>query len=171
MAQKLTGRIQISNDTRILYNTLEFRMVKGGEDFVAYKDLTAAIGGRDVQGEARGILNTARKRLNREHGVLTTVVTNLGVQRTTDVTAYVASTKTRIGRLARRTTQDAVCALSANNISNEQRVGAYVELSLMGGIEMLTKPKARKQIEGKIDAAAPKELPTVETLKAQFVKE
>lgn len=171
MAQKLTGRIQISNDTRILFNVLESRIVKGGEDVIPYKDLTAAIGDRDVQTEARGILNTARKRLNREYGVLTTVVTNVGIQRTSDVSAYLASTTTKIGCMARRRTQDAVCALSSPDVSNEQRVGAYVEMAILGGIELLTKPKAHKQIEGKIDIAAPKELPTVEALRAQFVKE
>lgn len=162
------GRLEMHQDTRLLIAYLTQRFVKEGQGFVSYAELTAALGGRDVQKEARGLLMTARRTVNREHGVLLEAVSNEGLSRQRDVAAYLDKGKRRIGRAARRQSAAAICALDSNGIDNEARTKACLELSLLGAIAMLTQPKARKQIEGKIEASAPKELPTAETLRAQF---
>lgn len=170
MAKQLMGRLEMHQDTRLLIAYLTERFVKEGKDFVAYADLTAALGGRDVQHEARGLLMTARRHLNREHGLILVAVPNEGLGRESDVAAYLDKGKRQIGRAARKRSTEALNAIDNDAIDNEMRKRACMELSLLGAIAMLTLPKARKQIEHKIQADAPKELPTADTLRAQFEK-
>ena len=170
MTKQLMRRLEMHQDTRLLIAYLTERFVKEQADFVAYADLTAALGGRDVQKEARGILTTARHSLNRDHQIILEAVSNEGLRREKDVPAYLAKGRQRLGRAARRRSKAALNALDGNNIDNEGRKQACMELSVLGAIFMLTQPKALRQIEGKVDAAAPKELPTADTLRAQFEK-
>lgn len=165
---KPMGRLEMHNDTRILIAYLVERVVKEGKDFVSYGELTAAIGGRDVQKEARGLLGTARKILNSEQGVLLEALANEGLVRQRDVGQYLGKVKKHIGRCASRSTAQALSALAADGLDNEGRKKACLELSLLGTIRMMTQPKALKQIEGLVSPDAPKELPTADTLRAQF---
>jgi hypothetical protein len=71
---------ELSIDTQ----TLERLLASAGiGDIVPYADLSTAIG-RDVQADARGCLNTARKRLHKHSRVVFGVVTNVGIKRLND---------------------------------------------------------------------------------------
>lgn len=168
MAKQLMGRLEMHADTRLLIAYLRERFVKAANDFVSYADLTAAIGGRDVQKEARGLLMTARKHLNHNDGVLLIAIHGEGLSREMKIGAYLDHHKRRIGRQARQKAANAVAALELDGVTNEERRSACLELSMLSAIAALTQPKARKQIEGRINANNPKELPTAETLMAQF---
>jgi hypothetical protein len=52
---------EMSTDARVLYNVIVKGFTKDGRDFLGYPELSAVIGGRDVQKEARGLLQTARR--------------------------------------------------------------------------------------------------------------
>lgn len=170
MAKQLMGRLEMHQDTRLLIAYLTERFVKEGKDFVSYADLTAAIGGRDVQREARGLLTTARKHLNREHGIILEAVPNEGMRRERDIPVWLGKGRKQMGRAARKRSATALNALADNSLDNAAKKRACMELSLLGAIAMLTQPKALKQIEAKVDTSSPKELPTADTLKAQFDK-
>lgn len=170
MTKKLMGRLEMHQDTRLLLAHLVQRFVRDGVEFVSWQELTAAIGGRSVQQEARGLLMTARRQLNRDEGIILEALPGEGLIRQRDVGEYLDKAKRAIGRAARKKSNAALAALDANGIDNEGRKRACLELSLLGAITMLTQPKARKQIEGKVVAESPKELPTADTLRAQFEK-
>lgn len=170
MQRKMMGRLEMHGDTRLLIAYLTERFVKEKADFSAYRDLSAAIGGRDVQKEARSLLASARRHLVHEHGILLVAVPKEGLRRERDVGEYLAGTKKHIGRVARRKLGHAAAALEGDGVTNEERIKACMEASLLGAILRFTEPKARKLIEGKIEASAPKELPTAETIRAQFEK-
>lgn len=168
MAKKPMGRLEMHQDTRLLLAHLVQRFVRDGAEFVSWGELTAAIGGRSVQREARGLLMTARRQLNRDEGILLEALPGEGLSRQRDIGEYLDKAKRAIGRAARKKSNAALAALDTNGIDNESRKRACLELSLLGAITMLTQPKARKQIEGKVAAESPKELPTADTLRAQF---
>lgn len=168
MTKKPMGRLEMHQDTRLLLAHLVQRFVRDGVEFVSWQELTAAIGGRSVQQEARGLLMTARRQLNRDEGIILEALPGEGLSRQRDIGEYLDKAKRAIGRAARKKSNAALAALDTNGIDNESRKRACLELSLLGAITMLTQPKARKQIEGKVAAESPKELPTADTLRAQF---
>lgn len=156
---------EMSSDRRILYNVIESHMVKGGEDFISYADLSKAIGGRDVQGEARGLLIGARKDVERDHGLLIEVVASEGLKRTKEVNGVLERQIRHVGRTTRRQIRRAVNAMSTNGITNDEKILVNTNLSRLGVIEQFTHPKAAKAIEAKVRANEAKELPFAETLR------
>lgn len=168
--KKLMGRLEMHADTRILLAYLRERFVKEKEEFVAYVDLTAAIGGRDVQKEARGLLGTARRHLWKEDGVVLRALSNEGLERESKMSEFRDRKTAQHGRLARRSSAQMASWLERTDVSNEDRKDGMVGLAVWSAISHFATPKARRAIEGKIDSAAPKELPTAETLRAQFEK-
>jgi len=156
---------EMSTDARILYDVLVSRMVKGGEDFVPYTDLTKVIGGRNVQNGARGLLYTARKNVERDYNLLLESVRSEGVKKVQVLSGVVEGTVRHIGRMSRRTVSRVVNAAADRDMSNDERVEVGVQLSLLGAIQQFTKPKARKLLEGKVKANESKELPTADTIR------
>lgn len=167
MTQKVTRRTigEMSNDARILANFLSRELIDEAKEFVAYGDLSAAIGGSDVRGRYNYLLRTARRAVEREHHILTECVRGEGIKRTTAVAAMLAATKSHVGRTARRSIKRAAGVMAAAEIPNNERVAACVEISCLGAIELFTRRRARLQIEGKIAAEKPQELATTETLR------
>ena len=168
MAKSPMGRLEMHADTRILIAFLRSKFVAAKSDFVSYADLTAAIGGRNVQTEARGLLATARRTINREDGVLLIAIQGEGIARETDLPAYLDKTKRHLGRLCRRRSDSAMNVLARNGVDNEQKLKAYADLSLLGAMQVLTQPKARRCIEAAMDTQLPALLPTTTALRAQF---
>jgi len=156
---------EMSTDARILYDVLVSRMVKGSEDFVPYADLTKAIGGRNVQNRARGLLCTARKNVERDYNLLLESVRSEGVKKVQVLSGVVEGTVRHIGRMSRRTVSRVVNAAADRDMSNDERVEVGVQLSLLGAIQQFTRPKARKLLEGKVKANESKELPTADTIR------
>ena len=156
---------EMSTDARILYDVLVSRMVKGGEDFVSYADLTKAIGGRNVQNGARGLLCTARKNIERDYNLLLESVRSEGVKKVEVLSGVVEGTVRHIGRMSRRTVSRVVNAAADRDMSNDERVEVGVQLSLLGAIQQFTRPKARKLLEGKVKANESKELSTADTIR------
>ncbi len=155
---------EISTDARILINVLEKRMIKEGDEFVSYEDLSKAIG-RDVRNGARGILQTARRHIQGDHGVIIRSVRGEGIKKTSDYAGVMDSTSKGISRKAKRTMKEVVNAVAGKELSNEQQIGVNARLSQLGAIMLFSKPKATKKLESAVTQNANNELPTAETLK------
>lgn len=156
---------EMSNDTRILCNVLESRLVKNGEDLVSYADLSAAIGGRDVRREAKGLLRTARNRVQQDNNVLIEVVAGVGVKLSNAYAGTLMDATKRIVRKARRETRRVVNAMVGKELSNEEKIAVSTNLSVLGAVAMFGKTSSVKQIEAKVIENAAKELPTSDTLR------
>jgi len=155
---------EMSTDARILYNVLEQRIVKGGEEQIAYDDLSRAIG-RDVRTVGRGVLLTARRNIERDHSIVLECVTKEGVRRTTALSGVLSGTTRRIGKLARRNTARVINAATKADMPNDERVQVATEASILGAIAQFAKPKSRRLIEAKVRENKAAELPTAETLR------
>jgi hypothetical protein len=154
------GPFEISSDTRILYNVLEKGLIKEGRDIVSYKELSAAIG-RDVQGEARGILGTARKLIKRQHKILLEAVTNEGIKKTEDYEGALDKSRNHIRRTARHTIIDVGQALNGQPINPT----IAAKISTMNAMMLFAGPKIPQKLIDKIEQEKLKELSTVETLR------
>ena len=154
---------ELHTDTRILINVLESNLVKGGKDTVSYQELSAAIA-RNVQNGARGLLNTARKHIEQEHGITLVCIKGQGVKKTNDLTGLLDQTTHHISRTSRKSVKRVLNAMPNIELSNTDRTAINARLSQLGAISMFAKPSSTKVIEGKV-AELQKELPTAETLR------
>lgn len=175
MAESQTTRkapkFEPSTDRRILANTLKKAFVDEGKEVISYAELTAAIGGRDVQGKARCLLNGARTDLARDYHILTHVVRNEGIRISLDPPGCLSERIEHIRRCANKGAKHAGYAIAKDGLDNEQKRGILACVGQFGAIRQFATDKARKQIEGKIDEKAPTELPllpTIDAVRAQF---
>ena len=77
----------MSTDTRILIDILEKALIKEANRSISYAELSSAIG-RDVQGNARGLLKTARKHVEKENHIIIDTVRNEGLEVTEEYIGY-----------------------------------------------------------------------------------
>ena len=152
-------------DTRILYDFIVLKLVKEKEAFLSYAQLNASIGGRDVQGDAYGMLRTARKRVDKDFHLLIETVNREGIKKSESVYGALERTIKHIGRSSRRTSKRVVNAMVDREMDDEQRIKAGIGLSVLGALEQFSKPKAQKLLEVKVRENQAKELPTAETLR------
>ena len=120
---------QASGDAKILVHVL--REVEVG-DVVSYSKLTAAIA-RDVQNDARSVLETARQIVQREDKMIFDAVRGIGLKRLTDDEIVGLSDRTRehVRRSARRVVKKMVC-VDYVNLTPEKQVQHNTALSMFG---------------------------------------
>ena len=162
-----------STDRLILANMLKKIFDEDGKDFISYADLSHAIGGRNVQGEARGLLNGARNDFTRDHHRITVAVRSQGIRCSADPAGCLQAHVAHIRRTARKSVKQAGYALSHTGLDNAQKCGLLTHVAQLGAITQFAGDKARKQIAGKIDQAAPERLallPTLDAVRTQFAK-
>lgn len=122
-------------------------------DVLAYSDMTIALGGRDVQGEARCYLQTARRYMEREENVTFLVIRNVGLQRATDAEAIgqAADGIHKIRRAASRSMQTAACA-DYGRLSEPEKTKHNVVFSLLGALRHATTSRRMRKLEEKVQA-------------------
>lgn len=156
---------EISVDAQHLAKRLE--TVKPGE-VVGYQELSALIK-RDVQGVAAGILNTARKLIQREQRAVFASVRGVGLKRLDDagIVSQGQAAVAGIHRAARRNSRKLGCA-EYERLSASDRVKFNASACLLGTLELATKPSRIKSLSSAVESAA-KQLPTADVL-ALFAK-
>ncbi|MHC4720362.1 MAG: hypothetical protein ACYSYT_07790 [Planctomycetota bacterium] len=155
---------EMHTDTRILYNMLESCLIKNGDDEVAYESLNKAIG-RNVQGDGRGLLMTARKRIEKEYGVLIECIAGVGLKLTNDYAGVKDRAVSHIRRQASRTRKRILNAVVDKTLDPTAQADVAIGLSTLGVLELCSKPSAVKKLGAYIESHGRKELPTAETLK------
>lgn len=156
---------EMSADARILYDFIIKRLLKDKVDSIGYAELSAAIGGRDVRGDAHGILATARRNVEKDHEMLIETVRGEGIRQSRAVSGVLEQTVKHIGRVSRRASSRVVNAASHQEMTEQERVQVGVQLSVLGVIMQCSRAKAQKVLEAKVRANQAKELPTAETLR------
>lgn len=151
---------ELSTDTRILYNVLEKGLIKDSREIVPYSELSEAIQ-RDVQDGARGILQTARRHIQKEHRVLLEPVINVGIKKTDDCEGVIDRCLGHVNRTVRRKSKE------VNNAINDMEIDSSLaaKLSIAGLTELLTKRKAQKKLKAVLEERKIKEISTNEALK------
>jgi hypothetical protein len=156
---------EMHTDTRILRNLLEVALVKEGRTEVSYEELSAGIS-RNVQKEARGLLATARKHIEREHGLLLEPIFGVGLKVTNDYAGVVAKQTSHFRRISNRTIKRVLNATTGKDLDPEQRRRMLAGVSVLGAIRLCAQPKSTKKLNEYLSATdKQKELPTAETLR------
>lgn len=153
----------ISIDTKTVVNVLKDIPVGG---FIEYDTISSSIG-RNVQGVARGVLESARRICEREYNIVFGVVLNKGLRHLTDEeTAKLARPWfDHVRRGSRRTARRIASIKDGASISQEAMREQFTGLSLIGALVHMTTGKKIARLEGKVEEAA-RELPLQKTLDA-----
>lgn len=153
---------EVSADTLALEH--ELLTVEVG-DTVVYKQLSAVIG-RNTQGNARGVLTSARRRVLRDHGALFESVIGTGLKRLDDVgkVQAAAAVLPKMRRLAKRGRQKAASVDNFEALPNELKVSHNVTMAMLGAIDYAARPSTTKKLEACIGTSGA--LPTVAMLDA-----
>jgi hypothetical protein len=154
-------RFEASSDTRFIDQTLG--KAEPGQT-ITYTELSDAIG-RDVRKHARSSLMSAlRMQLN--EGRVFEAIANEGYRRLTDqeiIKTQAAKGLSRISRTARKTARKVACA-EFQKLSNDDKVAHNTQLSMLGAVGQMTKPKAMIAVEKAVRDKG-NELPIGDTLR------
>lgn len=126
---------------------VEFLRQHRDKGLITYAAIATATG-RDVTGGDRYILQSARRRLERE-GTIFVVDTGKGLRRATDDQLATLSTDAPISRTRRiaKVARKRQRAVNVQNLSAEQRATFYVGRAVLGAIEQATRKALRNQLQ------------------------
>lgn len=145
---------ELSIDTQTLERRLA--MVNIG-NFISYADLTASIG-RNVQGDARGTLNSARRRLLKSLHILFEPVFNEGLKRLDD-RGKVGSGRSHV-RKAHRQAKMAIAKTTAVDrfdlMPEELKHEHNMVLATAGAMKSMTSEPAQKKLAAAITDTKPR---------------
>lgn len=162
-----TRRVTIAEmhtDTRILYNVMESKFIKNKQAEISYEELSSSIG-RNVQMNARGLLSTARKRIEKDFQIVIEPVMNEGLRGTTDYAGIGGKTNAHLHRHSQKHRKRILNAITGKELSPEQILPLAVELSKLGATALFTRRQTPKQLTAYIQEHNILELPTQQTLK------
>lgn len=137
---------ELAPETRVIAGRLG-RLQPG--ETVSYDELTQLIG-RDVTGSARHILESARKRAEREQGIALGCVRSEGIKRLEDehITDIGDDAIVRMRRQSKRASRRMLNA--AQQVGPELSVKVHARASVLGAIALCANDKRTKQIEQQI---------------------
>jgi|6_EtaG_2_1085325.scaffolds.fasta_scaffold00659_14 hypothetical protein len=168
---------EISVEARLLYARL--KEVSIGE-VILYTEL-AAIGGRPMKTdedtgklidrrfplELYGALSTARRRAQKDDGIILDAVYGEGLKRLNDHEIVGTSQRYIDGtrRASRRASKRLACVADFDSLPAEDKVHHNTFMSLFGALAVITRAKSVKKLEGHVQQAH-EQLPLVKTLEA-----
>lgn len=158
---------QISQDSRLLIMTLK---AAGIGDIITDRQLEDAIG-KSLR-DAPGPLQTAFKRLMRDENMVFGRIRKVGYQRLADsqIVASGASDAERIRRQANRSVERQM-KVDFDRLTTADKTQFTTQVSVMGSIAMMTKPKSLARVADAASKAGRPELPISETLRMFANKE
>ena len=153
-----------SVETNQLMEALRKAVSENRSEPIAYDELSNLIG-RNVQGDGRGYLDSARRGIEQETGRLFGVVRKVGVKLLdpSEQATIAPDATTRIGRTAKRAiTRGAL--VQTDKLSSAERLTHNAALSAMGVMYLASRPKSLAKI-AEVAAAATDTLPVGDTLR------
>jgi hypothetical protein len=141
---------QISVDAQILVKTLS--EVKIGQE-ITYEQLSKEIG-RDLRNGCSGILQTARNRVFRDHGIHFCVIRGVGLRRSDNHDKVIAASSRfkRVKTQSRKGIAE-LASVDYEQLSNEDRVKHNSALAQWSVFQHMLTPKAEKLLSKKISEA------------------
>ena len=140
--------IEISQDTRVLAARLS---KVEPEQTVKYESLSVLIG-RDVRGRSRYVLSSARRMVEREHGIVFGAVMGVGLKRLLpeQIPAVGESAIKSISRKAGRASRTMLRGTEGKTLDNESKIKLHATLAGLGVIRQFSKKKAIEKIESAV---------------------
>lgn len=151
---------ELSVDAQVLAKRLQ--AVKPGE-VVTYSELSGLIK-RDVQQEAASVLASARRVTQREHRAVFGAVIKVGLKRldSAGIVGFGEAGIAKMHRVSRRTSRALACA-EYETLTNADKVRFNTSASLLGAMELATKPSRIRALSDAVARASDK-LPTAQVL-------
>lgn len=139
---------QISVDTQLIVDRLEKANVG---DRITYQEMGKIIQ-RDVQNEARCILDSARRILMNQKRVVFETVRMEGIKRLADneLVHTGENTRTQIRRITRRGLKKLACVQNFDGLTNVEKIKHNTEASVLGMLHQMSKPKTAARIESRV---------------------
>jgi len=145
MSKKDRAMFELSTDTRALVDRLRSVEV---DEAVSYSTLSELIG-QDVTKKARGLLESARRILQRDERMVFDVQRRVGLVRMTD--SGIARSGSRdiehVGRTARKMARRLSCVAAYDILSAEDKVRHNAGLTVAAVVDYVTKPRQVRAIE------------------------
>jgi hypothetical protein len=134
-------------------------------ELIAYDELNQLIG-QDVQGEARHILQSARRICQREYQVVTDAERNLGIKRATDIELTNSGLRlfTHIRRAAKRGIDRVTSVSDFNALPDAEKIRHNATVSALALVQAMTRPKSIDRIAGAVNTENTGQLPIARTL-------
>lgn len=123
-------------------------------DEVSYEELSALAMG-DITEEKRFALQTARKALMHEKGMVFECIVGIGVKRLNDseIIRTGENTLGRIHRLSHRGLEKLSC-VNYDNLKPREQIEHNARFSALGALHHVTKPNQIKRLQGAVEKAA-----------------
>jgi len=139
-------------------------------ELVTYSELSGMIG-RNIQGDARHVLSSARRVVLRENEIAFDVVENEGLRRMTDdeLAESYHPALSKIRRTARKAARVVACA-DMGKLSPDKQRAVSAGLSAVGAIELFTSAKNVRKIEDSVKPSAIPQKVNVEELSRLFAR-
>jgi hypothetical protein len=140
------------------------KQMKPGDVF-SYRECNKLIG-QDVQGEARHILQSARRICQREYQVVTDAQANVGIRRATDVelTNSGLSIFSRMRRAARRGADRVLSVTDWDALPDAEKIRSNATVSALKLMEVMGRPRSVDRIAGAVNTEMTGQLPIARTL-------
>lgn len=153
---------ELSIDTRVLVSVLN-RVATGA--LLAYETLSKAIS-RDVQGDSRAVLSSARRIVQRDYGIVFACVSGVGLKRLSSADVVDQSSRhiEKSHRCAHRGIKE-LSSVDTSQLTNDQAVSFSARVSHLGVIANMTTDRAIKKIEN-VQQASQQLLSLAQTLDA-----
>ena len=150
MNQNFRAKDTIHVDAAIILARL--KSAKPG-DVISYNEMSELIG-RNVQKEARYIMETARRHAKKDR-IYFGVVTNEGLQRLDDSGKVKAGSGMlgKIRRTSRRAAQTLAAVENFSELPNELKIAHNTALSVYGIITQATSRRVQEKISARVDGA------------------
>ena len=156
---------EMHNDTRILINYLKKRLIDEKADDVSYKELTESIGGRDVRRDGVShLLRTARKRLEKDYGVLVVTVFGYGLKLSNECGAEASRQIRLIHKRSSKQQKRILNAFQESDVDNDEKVSVFTGIAVLGTLNFMTGKRKIERLMTRIQEKG-SELSTTETLK------
>ena len=164
MEAKRKNQFELAGDMKILINIIEKVLIKDAGETISYSEMSASIG-RDVQGESRGLLRTARKHVQENNRVMTVTIRNVGICLSVNYNGALAQAATRIRKCKRKYCKLVQNAIVDKDLPPDESIELNARFSALECTELFNRPNMPKKLLDYIKDKGPKELPTAETLK------
>lgn len=141
-----------SNDSQILYHHLKDCATNAPDEVISYSALSKAIQ-RDVQKEARALLNTARRMAEADDGLVFATVRSVGLKLVPqdELHKIAAGYRKRAGNQARKGLK-ALRAVDLSKLDEETRLRTVAESTVLQVQAHAAKPATVKKLQAKIIA-------------------
>jgi len=143
---------EMSQETRLII--IRLRKLEEN-DTITYADLQGLMPGNTDRSKLRQRVASAAASLNRDEGVVIACVRGMGYKRlpANEIPAVLTQARAGVGRRMRRATKRVIRGTTGRTLTEEAKRCLYLELSLAGAFEQITRPKSAALVEAKIKAA------------------